>query len=366
MTTKTAKLPVGDAGSPSLERHENLGPIRDEWTELAERSGNPFATWQWAATWWEYFGRGRPLLITACRRPDGTLAAIIPLYVASRRPLRVLRFLGHGPGDILGPICAPEDSELGAAALRQVLTAESRSWDLLLAERLPGDRFTGLVPGRVLLREASPSLRIAEGATWEEYVASRSRNLRTQIRSRPRRLEREHEVRYRLTDERERLHEDLDTLFRLHRARWGEAAAFRGEIGAFHREFAEQAFEQGWLRLWFLEVNGRAVAARYGLRFGNVHWSYQSGRDPDPAWDRYSLGFLLLVRTIQAAFDDRLSGYSFLRGDEAYKRRFAEDDTGLETIAVTRGPLGSAALSGARAAKRMPPRIRRRIIRSLG
>ena len=115
-----------------------------------------------------------------------------------------------------------------------------------------------------------------------------------------------------------------------------------------------RAFERGWLRLWFLEVEGRAVAAWYGFRFGDVEWYYQSGRDPD--WDRSSVGLTLLARTLQGAFDDGMSAYAFLRGDEAYKQRFATRDEGLETVALARGPRGQAAISAARAAKRMPPR----------
>jgi CelD/BcsL family acetyltransferase involved in cellulose biosynthesis len=350
-------------GAPTLERHQDLDAIRDEWVALAERCGNPFATWEWAATWWENFGGNRPLLITACRRPDGALAAILPLYLSTRGPLRMVRFLGHGVGDVLGPICAREDAALAASALRRVLDEEGRSWDLLLAERMPRDSFSELLPGRVLQEEANPVLPI-DGMSWDEFLASCSSNLRGQIRRKRRKLEREHGSRFRLADDRERLDDDFDTLLRLHSARWGGPRAFSEQRSAFHRDFAARAFERGWLRLWFLEVDGRAVAAWHGFRFGNVEWYYQFGRDP--SWDRLSVGFTLLARTMQAAFEDGMSSYAFLRGDEEYKRRFATRDAGLETVAVPRGPLGLAALSAAGAAKRMPPSIRHRVERSLG
>lgn len=364
MTSQTATHTVAHTGgAPTLERHQDLDAIRDEWVDLAERCGNPFATWEWAATWWEHFGGSRPLLITACRRPDGTLAAILPLYLSTRGPLRMVRFLGHGVGDVLGPICASEDAPLAASALRQVLDEEGRSWDLLLAERMPRDSFSELLRGRVLQEEANPVLPI-DGMSWDEFLASCSSNLRGQIRRKRRKLEREHGSRFRLADDGERLDDDFDTLLRLHSARWGEPRAFSEQRSAFHRDFAARAFERGWLRLWFLEVDGRAVAAWHGFRFGNVEWYYQFGRDP--SWDRLSVGFTLLARTMQAAFEDGMSAYAFLRGDEEYKRRFATRDAGLETVAVPRGPLGLAAVSAAGAAKRMPPSIRHRVERSLG
>jgi CelD/BcsL family acetyltransferase involved in cellulose biosynthesis len=363
LTASVATRTAADADGPlTLERHQDLHAIRDEWTALAERCGNPFATWEWAATWWDHFGGDRALLITACRRPDGSLAAILPLYRSSRGPLRMLRFVGHGVGDVLGPICEKEDARLAVAGMRQALAQERRSWDLLLAERMP-DGFSALLPGRVLQEEANPFLPI-DGMSWDEFLASCSSNLRGQIRSKRRRVEREHGSVFRLADDRERLDDDFDALVRLHSARWGGLRAFSEQRCAFHRAFAARAFERGWLRLWFLEVDGRAVAAWLGFRFGDVEWYYQSGRDP--AWDRSSVGLVLLTRTMQAAFDDGMSAYAFLRGDEQYKRRFATADEGLQTVGVARGPLGAAAVSAARVAKRVPPSARQRVLRSLG
>lgn len=364
MVAPTVTRSSADAeGALTLERHQDLDPIRDEWAALAERCGHPFATWEWAATWWDHFGEDGSLQITACRRPDGTLAAILPLYVSARGPLRMARFVGHGVGDVLGPICASEDAGIAASAMRQLLAEEGRSWDLLLAERMPKDRFAGLLPGRVLQEEANPLLPI-DGAGWDEFLASCSSNLRGQIRRKRRKLERENGARFRLTDDRERLDEDFDTLLQLHGARWGEARAFDGQRSDFHRDFAARALERGWLRLWSLDLEGRTVAAWLGYRFGNVEWYYQSGRDPD--WERGSVGLVLLTWTMQAAFDDGMSAYAFLRGDEEYKRRFATRDAGLETVAVPRGLLGRAAISAAGAAKRMPPAVRDRLLRSLG
>ena len=61
-----------------------------------------------------------------------------------------------------------------------------------------------------------------------------------------------------------------------------------------------------------------------------------------------------------------MSAYSFLRGDDEYKKRFATEDAGLETVGIPRGPLGHAAVAAARAAKRLPPSARHRVLRSLG
>jgi CelD/BcsL family acetyltransferase involved in cellulose biosynthesis len=349
----------------SVEPVADLAELREEWTALAERAGNLFATWEWADAWWSEYGEDRPLHVSACRDAGGRLVAVLPLYLARTRPPRTLRFVGHGPADQLGPVCAPEDRQAVAEALQRLLAGADWGWDLFLAERLaPTEGWAGALGGRVVHREESPTLLIA-GRSFDEFLASRSKNFRDQVRRRERKLRREHEVELRLSDA-QRLDEDLDTLFRLHEARWseGESSALTGPRERFHRDFARRALERGWLRLWVLEADGAPRAAWYGFRFAQMDWYYQSGRDP--GWERQSVGFVLLAHTIRQAFDDGMNEYRLLRGGEEYKGRFASDDPGLETVALPRGFLGRGAIAAAAAARSMPPALRRRALKLAG
>ena len=327
-----------------LEPVTDLEALRRDWLELAERSGNVFGTWEWGSLWWRHFGGDRSLEVTACRSRGGALVAVLPLYLFAARPLRVLRFLGHGTGDQLGPVYAPGDGPATARALQQLL--RTLAWDVLIGEQLPrGEAWSGRLGARVLSRVGSPVLRF-EGRTWDDLLAGKSRNFREQVRRRERKLAREHEVRYRLTDDRRHLDRDLDTLFALHAARWPDGGSgFGGANESFHREFAACALERGWLRLWSLEVDGKPAAAWYGFRFGGAECYYQAGRDP--AWEPHSVGSVLLAHTIRAALEDGVREYRFLRGGEDYKYRFAETDPGLETIGLARGALGRAGLAAA-------------------
>jgi perosamine synthetase len=319
------------------------------WDALAEESGNVFATREWLSTWWRHFGRGRLFLVRAFRRDD--LVAILPLYLWSARSLRILRFVGHGSGDQLGPVCAPDERLEACRALRKFLAELAREWDLLLAEQLPGHGWDRLLDGRVLRQHGSPVL-LFDGGRWEDFLAAHSRNFREQTRRKERRLAREHRLTFRLATDRDRLPSDLDVLFRLHAARWGRRpSAFAGPREAFQREFAARALDRGWLRLWFLELDGEAVAAWYGFRFANREAYYQSGRDP--RLDHLSVGSVLLMHSIRAALEDGMSEYRFLRGDEAYKYRVASSDPGLETVALVGSPAGRIALAAGTATRRL-------------
>lgn len=343
--------PTPPAGGPTLrcERLAGMDAAREEWEHLAARSENVFATWEWASAWWRHCGGDRPLHLLACRDEAGGLRGIWPLYLASRRPLRVVRLVGRDAGDELGPVCAPADRAALAASAAAALALLEPGWDVLVAEGMPGDEAWDAFPGGTRLsRIPSPVLEIG-GMSWDDYFASRSRKFRQQFRRSERQLGEEHELAFRMTEDPAELERDLTALIELHGRRWGgeSSGVFEGAGAELHREFAVTALRRGWLRLWFLEVDGKPVAARLGYVFGGVKVGYQSGRDP--SWDRFGVGFLLQAHTIRAAIEEGLREYRFLRGGEGYKDRFANGDRGLETIVLARGLRGRAALAARRA-----------------
>jgi CelD/BcsL family acetyltransferase involved in cellulose biosynthesis len=343
MTSEGRAASADGADSARLEPISSLDAVRGDWARLAGASANVFSTWEWASTWWRAVGGNRPLLLFGCRADDGRLAAVLPLYLWSTRPLRIARFLGHGPADQLGPVCSPAERPLAAAALRAACA--DAGLGLLLAELLPaGEGWRPALGGRLLQSERSPSLSLARD--WETYLATRSANLRQQVRRRERRLVRNSSLRYRLAADPTRLEDDLSLLFALHARRWGRGSAFE-RWEPFHRQFARIALERGWLRLWFLELGGRPVAAWYGFRFGGVESYYQAGRDPGRSDE--SVGFVLLAHSIREAAADGMREYRFLRGGEMFKYRFADADAGLETVALSRGLAGNIAAVAAAA-----------------
>jgi CelD/BcsL family acetyltransferase involved in cellulose biosynthesis len=267
-----------------------------------------------------------------------------PLYVHAERPLRILRVAGHGPGEDLGPVCAPEDRRQVARGLVDALRG-----DVLVAEHVSAEAgWAALMHGHAVRSEASPAVMPTPGG-WDGFLSARSRRLRKEIGRLERRLESAGDVRFRQgpVD----LEQDLDLVFSLHRAVFGDNSSFLRHA-PFHREFAALAHRRGWLRMWFLEVDGRPIAAWYGFRYAGVEFDYQGGRDP--AWDSYSVGTLVIAHALRCALDDRVEEYRLLRGAEQYKQRFATHDRGVETLVIGRGPVGGVA---AAAAAVLPERV---------
>jgi CelD/BcsL family acetyltransferase involved in cellulose biosynthesis len=223
----------------------------------------------------------------------------------------------------------------------------------------------GLVGGRLISTHHDPVLRF-DGMSWEDFLASRSKNFREQVRRRERKIVREIGLSFRLADDPDRLEADLDSLFRLHAVRWGQdtTGVFEGIGPDFHRAFAADALRRGWLRLWLADVEGETVAAWYGWRFGGSEWYYQAGRDQ--RFDKLSLGFVLLTHTLREACRDGVDAYHFLLGDEEYKGRFTKEDPGSQSRLVGQGMLARASGLAIGLAASLPNSLRRRVMRISG
>jgi CelD/BcsL family acetyltransferase involved in cellulose biosynthesis len=353
--TSTSRLEL------AVEPLPGLPSPNAEWQRLGLEAGNPFSTWEWASAWWRHFGGDRHQRILGCRDGSGDLVGILPLYLASGRPLRILRFVGHGPANQLGPICLPQHRDAVARAFRNAL-ADQAGWDVCVAERLDASEgWRELIKGSVTRFESSPIIRF-DTSDWDEYLASRSANFRQQTRRLERRLEREYSLRYRLASDPDRLEQDMDTFFALHEERWESAedsVAFAGSLNQFHRDLAALALAGGWLRLCFLELDGVPRAANYSFGLGGAYWYFQAGRDP--AFDKDRVGIVLLNNVMREAVQSGSGEFKLLLGTHDYKSRYATDDVPVETVAVARNPATRAALRMAVPSRRALRAVRQRL-----
>jgi len=98
----------------------------------------------------------------------------------------------------------------------------------------------------------------------------------------------------------------------------GKPGAFdRQRFAAFHMDAARGLLEAGQLRLSWLELDSRPVAAEYNLASERTVFSYQSGIAPDAL--AHQPGRLAMIATLRRAIDEGREAFDFLRGDEPYK-----------------------------------------------
>jgi CelD/BcsL family acetyltransferase involved in cellulose biosynthesis len=351
-------------------------PLAAAWRELAEARSNPFITPEWTLAWLRS-NPSEPAFALAWRQ-GGELRGVLPLVRVSMGPLSVLRFAGARRADWVTPACRPGD-EAEMATVCAAFLARQGAWHVLRLDRLDeGSGWPeavrlqcegGIAAGTTRRQDVLPFIEFDESG-FDGYLAGRSRNFRSQLGRRRRRLECDHGLSFRMTADPGQLAADLDEFFRLHDARWsgrGGSSSADPRSREHLRLFAAAALERGWLRLWIAEADGAPAAAWYGWRIGERYCYSLAGLDP--AFERLALGTVMLGHTIEAAAAEGARIYDLMWGDEEYKRRFETGRRYASTWLFTpRGhPARLLVSSGARlaaAAESLPGPLRESLARA--
>jgi hypothetical protein len=324
-----------------------LEPYADDWDRLA--AGMPFRTWTWLSGWWRHYGPLRDAdvmrlqLAVLCAFDDAeTLVGIAPWYLeTSTLRGRMLKALGSGEvcSDYLGILCQPSLSDLVCEAMAEFLVEQNHSddsaalrWDLLNLDGIDaGDReITALAMhlaqnGCTAYQRPGPSCwRLSLPTQWDAYFGSLSKNLRRDAK----RMDRDY-----INTGRAVLHSveglgqlpyAMNVLLELHQRRrrtLGEAGCFNSvRFTTFYRNVVPRLFCQGQVDFYWLELDGKPVAAEYQLVGNGILYEYQAGLDPDAM--ECQPGKLLNLAILRRAIERGYHQYDFLRGDEPYKARF--------------------------------------------
>jgi CelD/BcsL family acetyltransferase involved in cellulose biosynthesis len=306
---------------------DELEALQPQWCALldAAPAASPFQSPAWLIAWGRAFLEAG--LWTLALWDGARLAALAPFYVhRTDDGRRQLTLLGNGISDRLDLIARPEARDAIAAAVFDHL-GRTPGWDSCDFRDLPDGSplLTGGLPGVALdlIEPEPPCPTLALDGAEPSLPEKRRRDLARCAR----RLAERGKVAYRTADAAS-LAADIAELIRLHGARW----AVRGEPGvlddpavrAFHETATEHLLAEGRLRLDVLTLEGRPIAAHYGLRQGGRGYSYIHGYDPEFA--AYAPSRLLIARVIEEACRDGLAEFDFLRGPEAYKYEWGARD----------------------------------------
>lgn len=302
---------------------------------------SPFQTWEWTSLWWKHFGAGKQARVL-CVREGTDVVGIAPLYV-HRNPLGgCLRWIGTGISDRLGVLAVPEREREVVDTLVGWLE-QQRCVDLhQLAKGSWLERAVERRGWQVVLQEKCPYVVLPK--TWDTYWRSLSKKMRFNLGYAQRQMERAWGKVCWQVAEAQTLPMLLEALFDLHTRRWRRrllpGGFFHPRVRQFHREWAQTALQQGWLRLHALQVGGAVRAVLYVFHFGRRAYYYLGGFDPDLA--RYSPGTVLTAWAIRRAIEEGCVVFDFLRGDEPYKRRWRPQVQWHQRACWARGALSWA------------------------
>ncbi|MBI4288654.1 MAG: GNAT family N-acetyltransferase [Chloroflexi bacterium] len=293
-----------------------------------------FFTPCWGRSWWQNLGAGELHLLSV--RHGGAVVGIVPLV----RQGDTLRLLGDKEVcDYLDIIAAVGAGDIVAGALIRFASNGGCSLDLhpLLPDSTASLNVVPLARELGCVTHTEP-LDVSYGmplpSSWDEYLESLHGKDRHELKRKLRRLERAGQVRFYASHSLSEDLEDFLRLFRISRASKDEFLTPRRE--AFFRQLYQATGERGWLRLYFMELDGRRVAAAFCFNFNGTLYLYNSGFEP--AYQGLSVGLLCKVLSIQTAISEGERAYDFLRGAEDYKAHLGGKPTPVYRCTIVTQP----------------------------
>jgi CelD/BcsL family acetyltransferase involved in cellulose biosynthesis len=304
---------------------DDLLAFESEWWDLwaSDPGATPFQSPAWLIPWVRHLWGGGAIRALVTRRHSAAIGfAPLFLWGFGSGAVRV-SFLGSGISDYLDVLAAPKARECVAREVIESLLG-SADWDECDLEELRSDSSL-LAAGRSMscatVEPCSVCPALALPAQMDELVSSLEQKFRTDIRRAENRLHSAGSLEFVTAADSATAAELMETLIRLHSARWRK----RDEAGVlntdclieFHREAAARFLERGILRLHGLKLNGETIAVQYNFAARTSTYAYLSGFEP--AWSKHSPGAVLLKYSISEAVTEGSQCFDFLRKQEAFK-----------------------------------------------
>ena len=361
----------------------DVDPVVWEALVAANPWATPFSHWAFHRAWWDAYGDNAHeetlVLVPADGPDDAPPLAIIPLmhrHEVEARDVELQTSLRHAGGpeltavpadakaiffgasyhaDYATLLAAPENIAAAAEALAEYCATvgdpgHPQPWDAVDLRRLrTGDPALDALTeafGRremahawalnVETEDVCPVATLPAGATLDDFFAGLGKKERHEIRRKVRRAEAAGDVL--LTDSTDPL-ADLPAFIDLHQRRWGADGLFPDTAGgAQSRVFIRRLFElcgaDGPLRLAFLTVDGRRIAAGLSFESDDSVLYYNAGVDPDAR--ELSPGVVMVERLVRRALERGVSRMDFLRGNEPYKYEWGAVDEPVRRLLVRR------------------------------
>lgn len=348
------------------------------WDDLAVACRRPYCAPDWMMAWWRYLGTPERALRIVAVFDDEGLAGIGPFFVdTTPRGATRWRLLASQTSSRIEPLSRPgTEGEVGRVMVEAIAradpppdlvtfegTVKTSPWPELFRARWPGR-----IPAmhQVEMTQEAPTVRL-EGQTFHEWFAQRSKNFR-EIRRRGRRIvEKGGFFRVARTPEEARV--GVAAFARLHHARWetrGGSGVLDERVEAMVADAAAAMAPDLRMRLWTIEVDEAIVAAEIFIAAGGEVSNWLGGFDE--RWARYGPSLLLLLQSIEQAWELGDVRFDLGTGPQEYKGRFADDADVAEWSVVVPGlarPLSRPALipwyAGRQSFGRLSPALKQRL-----
>lgn len=327
------------------EQHAVVSEVNDRagfqalesgWDALVERAGNSlFSRHLFQRIWLDNFAPRDRLRILTVQQGD-VLLGILPLIERRtslyRIPVTELSSVANAHSCRSDLIAAPADALVVADAVVGHLRADP-SWDVVRLVDVPE-----LGAARAILRAAcaqqlptgtwpstnSPYMELP--STYETCAGGLQAKFKANLRRRRRKLAEKGAVTVERVRGGDLLDAKLEEGFALEQSGWkgerGTAMAQDKPTRGFYTELAREAAARGLLELFYLRLDGRAVAFQYALRHDGRYLLLKPGYDE--GLRECSPGQLLMEDVLTRLCAEEVREFDFLGPDMIWKRDWTD------------------------------------------
>lgn len=317
---------------------ENFDTFYSHWRN---RTGSlnwkhPFVLPGYLKSWWDVFGKNLSPSIFSVR--DGEkIIGLAPLLVEGERAC----FIGDkNVCDYMDFIVAPGKGEIFFSILFNHLRGQGVT-RLDLRPLRPDSTVLTFMPGlakgmgwEILCEQKDVTYELELPGTWDGFLGMLQGKQRHEIRRKLRRLHETAKVSYRLIETEHEVREEIETFLRLFKLNRPDKAAFMTrQMACFFRLLGGELAKEQILKLFFLDLNDRPVAAVMCFEYNSTMYLYNNGYDQRHR--AVSVGLLSKVLNIKASIKRGIRKYDFLKGDEEYKHRLGGKQMPLYRCRIT-------------------------------
>lgn len=300
--------------------------LGEAWDSLiGEGRPNLFVTRSWVTAWADAFAdNAEPLMLVGL--DGGRPVGLAPLFEYPGSVARFpVNFLSHRANFLVTePAAASFTSAVlkvlrsrGISPILRGVPAGGVTLNALHGESSGAGFLMLESPGR-----RSPRIEIAD--TWEAYLRSRPRKVTHEWERKMRRIEKQGAAIVKSHADIADVTALVDTFIEIDSRSWreegGTSIRARGAEGFYHA-VALSLHEEGMLRPFWLELDGRAVAFLLGAEAGGSFFALKTSFDQDLAG--LSPGVPLFHEAVRRSFEEGLSCFDFVGRTARWKEEWA-------------------------------------------
>jgi len=319
--------------------------LKESWDEIlsATPDSNVFQSYEFLWQWWKYFGIWNDLCILVLRS-GAEVVALAPMMIQYfpifGRTVRKLAFIGADMEMNRPTVLRRFDREKVNTAVLGYLDAHRSEWDCAdIDEQLWGDNADSILRHLVqydynVATSETLCPYIELDGSWEQFLASRSRRMRGNLRRLRRRIQESGKMEIRLTKGWPALDAAIDVHCEIESRSWKIDRNLHIARDAAHYSFymglAERFSADGHFELRTLELDGRPIASTFGIVDRDSFQSLMIAHDR--SYDHLSPGTVLESFELEAMFCSGLRRYEFLGSFLTNKLRWT--DQVIETVNI--------------------------------